>query len=110
MRFILSPVPADDTIADFEQARAEGWHALGMVARSQDERARAESNRSSALDRAEQAGDEPYDRENELPVIAPDDAIRALRLALRALVALDASTGRDAIEAIGRALISVEAP
>jgi hypothetical protein len=106
----LSPVPSDDTIADFEIARAEGWHALGLLARSQDERDRCAFNIREALDRAKQAGDERYDRENELPFIAPDDAIRALRLALRALLGSNDGARRDAIEAIGRALIGVEAP
>lgn len=109
-QFTLSPTPTDDTIADFDIARAEGWHALGLLAQSQDERDRCAFNIREVLDRAEQAGDERYDRENEFPFITPDDAIRALRLALRALVTPDDSTRRDAIEAIGRALIGVEAP
>ncbi len=123
--FVFDPQASDNTYADYERMRAEGWFALEAVTVDESSRKTTALNISAQLDRAAEVGETSVDYEADVPFIEPRSAIEALRIALRTLVTVDETMNRPlnadaqrkarmamqaAALAIGNALITVESP
>ena len=122
--FTFDPQASDNTYADHVRAEAEGWYALEAVAIDEASRKTCALKISECLNKAAELGEESYNAEEEHPWSEPHASIYALRMALRALMtsqsALAQAEGyvakraremnREAVLAIGNALVSIELP
>ncbi len=120
--FIFDPLASDNTYNDIERAKAEGWFALEAVTIDEASRQSCAAAIQRSLDYIGTADESSINYDNEEPFINPRDALRAMRMALRALVAADkampdyghyAKVARremqTALLEVGNTLIGVEA-